>query len=127
MLKRLAMIFGAIFILVGLLGFVSNPLVGPDGFFMTNGAHNIAHLLIGAVLVFASTQTERAAWISTRPSGAATMVVLPLSSTTTSNRAAACRAAATRSRPGACPVSRSNSRSCGVSTSGVSGSRWSTS
>jgi hypothetical protein len=64
MLKRLAMIFGAIFVLVGLLGFVPNPLVGPDGFFATNGAHNIAHVLIGAVLMFASTQTERAAWIS---------------------------------------------------------------
>lgn len=64
MLKRLAMIFGAIFVLVGLVGFVPNPLVGSDGFFRTNGAHNIAHLLIGAVLMVASTQSERAAWIS---------------------------------------------------------------
>ena len=64
MLKRLAMIFGATFVLVGLLGFVPNPIVGPDALFATNGAHNIAHLVIGAVLIFASTQTERAAWIS---------------------------------------------------------------
>jgi hypothetical protein len=64
MLKRLAMIFGAIFVLTGLLGFLPNPLLGLDGFFRTNGAHNIAHLVIGAILMVASTQGERAAWIS---------------------------------------------------------------
>jgi hypothetical protein len=70
MLKRLALIFGALFVLVGLLGFVSNPLVGPGGYFMTNGPHNLTHLLIGAVLIFAGTQTERAAWISLMTFGA---------------------------------------------------------
>ena len=64
MLKRMAMIFGATFVVVGLLGFVPNPLVGPDGFFMTNAAHNLTHLLIGAVLMFAATQTERTAYLS---------------------------------------------------------------
>ena len=64
MLKRMAMIFGATFVAVGLLGFVSNPLIGADGFFMTNAAHNLTHLLIGAVLLFAATQTERAAYLS---------------------------------------------------------------
>ena len=64
MLKRLAMIFGAIFVLIGLLGFVPNPLVGANGFFLTNVALNIAHLLIGAILIIASTQSERAAWVS---------------------------------------------------------------
>jgi hypothetical protein len=38
------MIFGAMFVVVGLLGYVSNPLIGPDGLFMTNGAHNLTHL-----------------------------------------------------------------------------------
>ena len=32
MLKRLAMIFGAIFVLVGCSGLCPNPLVGPEGF-----------------------------------------------------------------------------------------------
>jgi|SRR4051794_13541537 len=62
--KRWAMIFGAAFILVGLLGYVPNPLVGPDGLFETNGAHNMTHLLIGVILVIASTQSERAAYLS---------------------------------------------------------------
>jgi hypothetical protein len=68
--KRWAMIFGAMFVLVGLLGYVSNPLIGPDGLFMTNGAHNMTHILIGAILLFASTQTERAAYLSNMTFGA---------------------------------------------------------
>ena len=43
MAKRLAMIFGVVFVLVGLLGYVDNPLVGPVGMFATNGTHNLAH------------------------------------------------------------------------------------
>jgi hypothetical protein len=70
MIKRLALIFGALFVLIGLLGFVSNPLVGPNAYFMTNGPHNLTHLLIGAILLFAGTQTERAAWISLMTFGA---------------------------------------------------------
>src|SRR5918998_1475452 len=72
-------------------------------------------------------QDERARFTSTWPSGAAMMVVFPLSTSTASNRRAASRAAPTRSGPGALPVRRSNSRSCGVRTSGVSGSRLSVS
>jgi hypothetical protein len=64
MAKRLSLIFGAVFVLVGLLGFVPNPLVGPTGFFMTNGAHNWAHILIGAVMLVAASQSERAAYLS---------------------------------------------------------------
>jgi len=44
-------------------------------------------------------QDERAGFTSTRPSGAATMVVLPLSSSTASNRPAASRAARLVARP----------------------------
>jgi hypothetical protein len=68
--KRWAMIFGAMFVLVGLLGYTSNPLIGPDGLFMTNGAHNMTHILIGVILLFASTQTERAAYLSNMTFGA---------------------------------------------------------
>jgi hypothetical protein len=64
MAKRFAMFFGAVFVLVGLLGFVPNPLVGPDGFFMTNAAHNWAHLLIGVALLVSAGQSERSAYLS---------------------------------------------------------------
>lgn len=64
MAKRLALIFGVVFVIVGLLGYVPNPLVGPEGLFMTNGAHNMAHLLIGIALIVAAMMSERASILS---------------------------------------------------------------
>jgi hypothetical protein len=54
MAKKLAVIFGIIFVIVGILGFVPNPLVGATGTFMTDTIHNIVHLLIGVVLLIAA-------------------------------------------------------------------------
>ncbi len=51
MSKKLAMIFGVVFVLVGLLGFIGNPIVGESGIFYTNALHNIIHLVIGIVLI----------------------------------------------------------------------------
>jgi hypothetical protein len=42
---------GAIFIIVGILGFIPNPLVSERGFFEVNGFHNIVHLATGAILL----------------------------------------------------------------------------
>jgi hypothetical protein len=51
MLKRLAVAFGLVFLLVGILGFV--PGVAPNehllGIFHVNAAHNVVHLATGAV------------------------------------------------------------------------------
>src|SRR5215203_7104063 len=68
--KRWAMIFGGAFVLVGLLGYVPNPLIGPDGLFMTNGPHNMTHLLLGVILLVASSQSERAAYLTNMTFGA---------------------------------------------------------
>jgi len=46
-----ARVFGAIFVLVGLLGFVPNPIVSPDGLFAVNTMHNLVHLLTGAAFL----------------------------------------------------------------------------
>lgn len=50
-LKKAAVLFGIVFLLVGLLGFV--PAVAPNGMllgiFHVNAAHNVVHLLSGAV------------------------------------------------------------------------------
>lgn len=54
------MVFGAVYVLVGILGFfVSETFAGTDddkllGIFEVNHLHNIAHLLIGAALLVAS-------------------------------------------------------------------------
>ncbi|MDH3582374.1 MAG: DUF4383 domain-containing protein [Hyphomicrobiales bacterium] len=46
--KLIATLFGVTFILVGLLGFVPNPIVAPDGLFAVNTMHNLVHILTGA-------------------------------------------------------------------------------
>ena len=45
--KFIASVLGATFVLVGLLGFVPNPIVAPDGIFAVNAAHNLVHVLTG--------------------------------------------------------------------------------
>jgi hypothetical protein len=51
MAKKLAVVFGVIFVLVGVLGFIPNPIVGATGLFMTNTLHDLVHLLIGVILL----------------------------------------------------------------------------
>jgi len=45
--KTIANLFGAMFIFVGILGFVPNPIVSPGGIFAVNGMHNMVHPLTG--------------------------------------------------------------------------------
>lgn len=47
----IATILGVIFVAVGLLGFIPNPLVYEGGYFHVNAAHNFVHLITGALLL----------------------------------------------------------------------------
>jgi uncharacterized protein DUF4383 len=49
--KTAAIVIGAVFVLVGILGFIPNPLVSPTGLFAVNAAHNLVHLLSGAAIL----------------------------------------------------------------------------
>ena len=49
--KNAAMLFGLVFLLVGVLGYVPNPIVGPTGIFATNSLHNVIHLVSGIALL----------------------------------------------------------------------------
>ena len=63
MVKTAAVLFGVVFLLVGILGFV--PAVTKDemllGIFHVNAAHNVVHLLSGAVALFAGMTSMGAA------------------------------------------------------------------
>ena len=65
MAKTLAIVFGAVFVLVGILGFLANPIVGMEGLFQTDTLHDLVHLLFGIILlVVAFTAPARsAAWL----------------------------------------------------------------
>ena len=49
--KNISIAFGVTFVLAGLLGFIPNPLVAPDGIFAVNTMHNLVHLLTGAAFL----------------------------------------------------------------------------
>ncbi len=52
MSKTHTITLGVILVLIGLLGFTSNSLIGESALFVTNGASNWLHLIAGiAVLV----------------------------------------------------------------------------
>jgi hypothetical protein len=51
MAKKLAMIFGVVFILVGILGFLNNPIFNV---FAVDTLHNIVHIILGIILVAGS-------------------------------------------------------------------------
>lgn len=46
-----AIVIGIVFLAVGVLGFVPNPLVSETGLFAVNAVHNLVHLVSGAVLL----------------------------------------------------------------------------
>jgi hypothetical protein len=58
-----ALVFGAVYVLVGILGFI-DPLVNDQdkllGIFGVNGLHNVAHLAVGALLLFGSRSPDTA-------------------------------------------------------------------
>jgi hypothetical protein len=49
--KLAATVLGIVFIAVGILGFVPNPLVSATGLFAVNTMHNLVHLISGAFLL----------------------------------------------------------------------------
>ncbi|MBX4198799.1 DUF4383 domain-containing protein [Candidatus Parcubacteria bacterium] len=54
MAKKFAMIFGWIFIVLGVLGFFNNPLIGSSSgaLFMADTAHNLVHLISGIIFLW---------------------------------------------------------------------------
>jgi hypothetical protein len=70
--RTVAAVFGAIYLLVGIIGFVlDRPLFG---LFDVNELHNIVHILLGAILLYGSMSTV-AAIQTTRGVGAVLLIL----------------------------------------------------
>jgi len=50
--RNISIAFGSVFVLVGFLGFIPNPIVSSEGIFETNAMHNLVHLLTGSAFLF---------------------------------------------------------------------------
>lgn len=59
MAKKWTIVFGIVFIVIGLLGFIQNSIVGVDAIFVTDAAHNIVHILSGIVFLIVAAKSER--------------------------------------------------------------------
>ena len=81
--RLLGVIFGAVYILIGILGFTATAGVGLFdvegglllGVFEVNVFHNVAHLLIGAALLIAGLSNVRAAKTTNVVVGAAYLLL----------------------------------------------------
>jgi hypothetical protein len=49
--RTAAFVLGVVFLIVGVLGYVPNPIVGPTGIFVTNNLHNLVHIISGIFLL----------------------------------------------------------------------------
>ena len=60
--QTFALVFGVLYVSLGILGFVLAPNAGDEllGVFQVNLLHNVIHLLIGAAFLFASSTHIRA-------------------------------------------------------------------
>jgi hypothetical protein len=78
-----ALVFGAVFVVVGLSGFLvsgGHPAVGNSGgallgLFQVNVLHNLVHLAIGAVMIAAALRGDRAARSADRSVGVLYLVL----------------------------------------------------
>jgi len=63
MAKKLAMVFGVVFLLVGVLGFFPNPIIGTsmDAWFHADTVHNLIHIVTGLVFVYIAVKTGASA------------------------------------------------------------------
>jgi hypothetical protein len=74
LVRTVAVVFGAIYVLAGLAGFVIAQDDMIFGLFEVNALHNIVHILLGAILLYGSTSTS-AAIMATRGVGAVLLLL----------------------------------------------------
>jgi len=59
--KTMALVFGVLLILVGLAGFIPNPVIGSEGSLEIDTIGNAMHLVFGAILLFNTRKGESTA------------------------------------------------------------------
>ena len=78
MAKMLLYVFGVVFVLVGILGWIPNPLVGTGAIFDTNHVHDIVHLLIGVIFLVVAMMAANKATLVMKIVGAVYLLIAVL-------------------------------------------------
>lgn len=60
MAKTTSIVLGIVFLLVGILGLVGTPIVGDAGYFETNTAHDLVHLVSGIIFLIVAFSSTKA-------------------------------------------------------------------
>ncbi len=60
MSQKLAKVLGIVFVIIGVLGFIPNPIVGGSGMFEANALHNLVHIVIGVILIMMAKKEDGA-------------------------------------------------------------------
>jgi hypothetical protein len=76
--KKTAMILGWVLLVVGVLGFISNPLVGEGALFEADGTGNIVHLVSGIVLLWVAYKAAAKAGMVLKVLGAVYLILAVL-------------------------------------------------
>ncbi len=59
--KNISLAFGLSFVAAGLVGFIPNPVLSPNGVFEVNVMHNLLHVLVGIVFIIGARSSEKVA------------------------------------------------------------------
>lgn len=74
--KNIAMVFGVILIILGLLGFVGGAgIVGEGGLFSTDRTHDVVHLITGLILLFVALKSAGAVGTTLKVFGVIYLIV----------------------------------------------------
>jgi len=84
--RKIGIVFGGVFIVVGLLGFIPNPLVSPHGVFAVNLAHNLVHILTGVIFIILVMRFKDKEDVVIKSLGAVYMVVAVIGFFTTGDK-----------------------------------------
>jgi len=69
--KNLSLVLGIAFLAAGILGFIPNPVVSPDGLFAVNTIHNLVHILTAGVFIAGALGSESVARVTLQSVGVA--------------------------------------------------------
>ena len=80
MQKKVSIVLGVVFVLVGVLGMISTPIVGHEAtsYFMTNIIHDVVHLVIGLVLLYVALKKDSVLAVTLKTVGVVYLLVAAL-------------------------------------------------